>query len=78
MRFHVFAFALLGVSLTAGSSQAVCNKPDAPACALQTIPFAKDKDADDCRKDMLSFRNAMDAYASCLGETSAQDEMRAR
>jgi len=78
MRFHVFAFALLGVSLTAGSSHADCTKPDAPACALQTIPFAKDKDADDCRKDMLRFRDAMDVYALCLGTTSTDQEKKAR
>jgi hypothetical protein len=34
--------------------------------------------ADDCRKDMLKFRDAMDRYASCLGEVSANQEKAAR
>ncbi|HXW26260.1 MAG TPA: hypothetical protein VEK73_16065, partial [Xanthobacteraceae bacterium] len=50
----------------------------APTCATQTVPFASVKAADDCRKDMLAFRDAMDAYAACLGQTSADDEKKAR
>jgi hypothetical protein len=78
MRVNVLALALLCVSVTAGSSHAGCTRPDAPTCAIQLIPFAKDQDADDCRKDMLRFRGAMDVYASCLGTTSTDQEKKAR
>jgi hypothetical protein len=72
-------FAAIGLSvLVVTASQAACSKPDAPICALERIPFATDVAADDCRKDMLKFRDAMDAYASCLGETSAYQEKVAR
>ena len=78
MRVNVLAFAILGVSVTAASPQPACSKPDPPACAIQTVPFSKDQDADDCRKDMLRFRDAMDVFASCLGATSAENEKTAR
>jgi hypothetical protein len=64
--------------LAATSVYAACDKPAVPACATATVPFAKDQDADDCRKEMLRFRNAMDVYASCLGSTSPTDETAAR
>lgn len=74
---QVFATALLG-SLAATSVYAACDKPAVPACAIATVPFDKDKDADDCRKEMLRFRDAMDGYASCLGATSPVEEKAAR
>lgn len=74
MRFCVVAVACIGAALTAGASQAACNKPQAPACAIERAPFPTDKDADDCRKDMLKFRDAMGVYAACLGETSKDEE----
>jgi hypothetical protein len=67
----------LGV-LAVTASQGACLKPEAPSCALERIPFASDKAADDCRKDMLKFRDAMDDYASCLSEVSADQEKAAR
>jgi hypothetical protein len=82
MRFDALALTCLGVCLgvvlAADPLRAACNKPDAPTCATRTIPFATDKDADDCRLDMLSYRDRMDRYAACLGETSSEDEKTAR
>jgi hypothetical protein len=60
------------------ASQASCIKPDIPACAIARIPFPNDTAADDCRKDMLRFRDAMDTYASCRGQVSKADETAAR
>lgn len=77
-RFDLFALAAIGVLLMTGPLSAACSKPDAPACAIETKPFATDKAADDCRKEMLGFRDAMDVYASCLGETSSGAEQAAR
>ena len=71
--------AAIGLAVLAVTpSQGACAKPDAPACALERIPFASDKAADDCRKDIVKFRDAMDGYASCLGETSPDEEKSAR
>jgi len=72
-------FAAIGLAaLAATPSRGACAKPDTPSCALERIPFASDKAADDCRKDLLKFRDAMDGYASCLGEVSADQEKAAR
>jgi hypothetical protein len=76
-RSAFFAAIALAV-LTATPSQGACEKPNAPTCAMERVPFATDMAADDCRKDMLKFRDAMDRYASCLGEVSADQEKTAR
>lgn len=55
-------------------SQAQCAKPAAPACALQRVPFETDMAADNCRKEMIAFRDAMGAYAKCGEETSKDDK----
>ena len=77
---HGSAFlAAIGLGVLAvTASQGACLKPEAPTCALERVPFASDKAADDCRKDMLKFRDAMDDYASCLGEASKDQEKAAR
>jgi hypothetical protein len=72
-------FAAIGLAVLAvAPSQGACSKPDAPSCALERIPFATDMAANDCRKDIIRFRDAMDRYASCLGEVSADQEKAAR
>ena len=72
-----FAAAGLAV-LTATASQGACDKPDHPSCALERVPFASGMAFDNCWKEMLRFRDEMDGYASCLGETSADQEKAAR
>ena len=71
------AATALGV-LAVTASQGACLKPDAPGCAFARVPFASETAFDDCRKEMLRFRDAMDDYASCLGETSRDQEKAAR
>jgi hypothetical protein len=78
MHGSAFVAAVGLVILAVTPSHGACEKPDAPRCALERIPFPTDTAADDCRKDMLKFRDAMDRYASCLGETSADQEKAAR
>ena len=78
MRFNALALACLGAALMASPLRAACSKPDTPTCATRTVPFATDRDADDCRISMLAFRDAMERYASCLGETSSDGETAAR
>jgi hypothetical protein len=77
---HGNAFlAAVGIGILAvTASQGACLRPEAPSCALARIPFPSDQAADDCRKDMLKFRDAMDDYATCLGETSKDQEKAAR
>jgi hypothetical protein len=72
-------FAAIGLAVFAVTpSLGACAKPDAPNCALERVPFASDKAADDCRKDMIKFSGAMDGYATCLAEVSADQEKAAR
>jgi hypothetical protein len=77
---HGSAFsAAIGLAVLAVTpSQGACLKPDAPNCALERVPFASDKAADDCRKDVMKFRDAMDRYATCLADVSADQEKAAR
>jgi hypothetical protein len=71
--------AAVGLAVLAvTTSQGACLKPDAPNCALERVPFASDKAADDCRKDMVKFRGAMDSYATCLAGISTDQEKAAR
>lgn len=73
------AIAMICLSaLLAGSAFAACAKPETPACALERVPFASDKAADDCRKAMLGFRDAMTEHASCLEQNSTADAQGAR
>jgi hypothetical protein len=72
-------FALVCFSLVLASPlYAACDRPAAPACATQTVPFTGIPDFDSCREAMLAYRDGMDAYASCLGQTSADAEKEAR
>ncbi len=64
----VLASALIGISYAA------CDKPAVPACAIAKVPFPTDLAADDCRKDMLRFRDGMTAFAACIGESSAEEK----
>jgi hypothetical protein len=68
--------------LIAGPSYGACSKPDAPSCAQQAGPFASEADFDACRMQMLSYRDGMEAFATCLQkdgqptqEQSARDEL---
>ena len=72
-------FAAIGWGVLAvTASQGACSKPEAPSCAFERIPFASETTFDECRMDMLTFRDAMDGYASCVGEVSAVQEKAAR
>jgi hypothetical protein len=65
------SFAALSTTALAQS----CAKPVTPACALERrAPFADQNAFDDCRKEMLAFRDGMTAYAGCLGQASKPAE----
>jgi len=66
-------FAAIGIAVLAvTASQAACPKSEAPSCAFERIP--SETVFDECRNAMLKFRDAMESYASCLGETSADQK----
>jgi hypothetical protein len=72
-------FAAIGLGLLAvTASPGACLKPDAPTCAFERIPFASEAAFDDCRTAMLAFRDAMENYATCLGEVSTDQKKAAR
>ena len=66
--------AAAGIIALATAARAACDRPAVPACAIAKVPFATDLAADDCRKDMLRFRDAMTEFADCVGETSADEK----
>lgn len=68
-------FTAIGLGLLAATaSHGACSKPEAPGCVFERVPFASETTFDACRMEMIKFRDAMDRYASCLGETSADQE----
>jgi hypothetical protein len=71
MRLTHFGAASLSILMMTATSWAECRKPSVPACATEPGPF--ENAADDCRIQMLAFRDAMEGYASCLEATSADD-----
>lgn len=71
MRGAAFVFATIGV-LAAGPACGACNKPAAPSCAIEGA-FAKPRDQDQCRLQMLPYRGAMELFAECL-KGEGQDE----
>ena len=83
MRNVSLAFALsIMATVMAGPSRATCVKPDIPACAVQNGAFSGAADFDQCRKQMLAYKDGMESLASCLKEASqtqeaksAQDEL---
>jgi hypothetical protein len=81
MRNLVLVFASIEI-LMAAPVYGACTKPDAPSCATQRSAFTDVDDFDQCRLQMLSYRDGMEAFASCLQqdgqssqEKSARDEL---
>jgi hypothetical protein len=73
MRSIAVAFAAIGF-LMAGPSYAACDKPDVPACAVQTGPFERPLDFDRCRKEMIAYKAAILKYSSCAAEAGQSQE----
>ncbi len=73
----VAGMGFLVLMFASAANGACAHGPDVPACATATVPFASLKAADDCRLEMLTFRDRMNAYAACLGQTSADAERQA-
>ena len=73
MRKVIFAIVALGV-FAIEPSYAVCTKPDVPSCAV-TGSFASAAQWDQCRIQMLSYKDDMGAFAECLGGEERSDQI---
>jgi hypothetical protein len=69
----VAAFICLAV-LMPGPVYAACGKPDIPVCAVQKGAFPGEADFDQCRKQMLVYKDAMEKHASCTKEAGSPQE----
>jgi hypothetical protein len=83
MRTAAFTSVAIAI-LISGSSHAACTKPAMPACAVQKGAFPGEADFDACRKQMLTYKDAMEKQASCARqgglpqeEKSSEEELQA-
>jgi hypothetical protein len=73
MRSAAFTSAIVAV-LISGPAHAACSKPDIPACAVEKGAFGGEASFDQCRMQMLTYKDGMEKHASCTKEAgSAQD-----
>ena len=49
-----------------------CSAPIAPSCAFRQAEFDDQDDFDRCNRQMQQYRNAVEAYLSCLKRDSDQ------
>lgn len=68
-----FACAAAISLLAAGSAYGACAKPEAPSCAI-TGAFAKARDQDQCRQQMLPYKGDMEDFAACLKREGQDDK----
>jgi hypothetical protein len=66
------AFASIAVAvLISGPAHAACTKPDIPACAVEKGAFTGEASFDQCRIQMLTYKDAMEKHASCTKEAGS-------
>jgi hypothetical protein len=69
------AFTCIAVAvLMSAPADAACTKPDIPACAVQKGAFPVEADFDQCRKQMLGYKDAMETHASCTKAAGSPQE----
>jgi hypothetical protein len=69
------AFRCVAVAiLISGPAHAACSKPDIPACAVEKGAFPSEANFDQCRMQMLAYKDAMEKHASCTKETGLPQE----
>jgi hypothetical protein len=73
MRAAAFRCVAVAV-LISGPAHAACTKPDIPACAVQKGAFPGGADFDQCRKQMLGYKDGMETHASCTKEAGSLQE----
>lgn len=76
---RALAFAALGL-LTNSAAHGACTKPDAPFCAVRPGPFTGVADFDQCRMQMIAYRDGIEVFATCVKQEKpgSPDEQAAR
>jgi hypothetical protein len=69
----VTAVMCLAVPIS-GPACAACSKPDTPACAVEKGAFSSAAVFDQCRIQMLAYKDAMEKHASCNREAGSPQE----
>ena len=62
----------IAVAFTGKIAYADCSAPIAPSCAFRQAEFDDQDDFDRCNRQMQQYRNAVEAYLSCLKRDSDQ------
>lgn len=80
MRRLTVAVVVAAAAMLADRSEAACTKPAAPACAVQDGGFSGLNEFDQCRIQMLAYRDGVDAYVTCSQQDAqkSQDEQLVR
>ena len=72
MRGIALVYATIGI-FAASLSYAACSKPQAPSCAIEGA-FAKARDQDQCRVQMLGYHGDMEVFAQCLRDEGRDEK----
>lgn len=73
MRAATFTCVAVAV-LIAGPAHAACTKPAIPACAVEKGAFASEANFDQCRIQMLAYKDEMEKHASCAKEAGSPQD----
>ena len=73
MRAAAFTCVTIAILMSA-PADAACPKPDIPACAVEKGAFSGAADFDQCRKQMLGYKDAMETHASCTKAAGSPQE----
>ena len=69
------AFRCVAVAaLISGPAHAACTKPAIPACAIEKGGFSSAANYDECRLQMLPYKDAMEKHAACAKEAGSPQE----
>ena len=73
MRAAAFTCIIIAILISA-PADAACPKPDIPACAVEKGAFSGAAVFDQCRIQMLVYKDAMESHASCTREAGSPQE----
>ena len=73
MRAAAFRCAAF-VVLISGPAYAACTKPAVPACAVEKGAFPNAAGFDECRMQMLAYKDGMEKHAACAKEAGSPQE----
>jgi len=73
MRAAAFTSITIAI-LISGAANAACVKPEIPACAVEKGAFPNSAIFDQCRIQMLAYKDGMEQHATCTKEAGAPHE----